>query len=309
MQNTNLWSVIYLRVRLLLCIVFALFTVACYGFTPSYVNSFEGSAEIYEQDESSSAEDVDYYSNEESSDLINTEGETLEVDAIFNSQIEPFDADREVSGLANDASSNANMIETQATFEQGDISIIYPQFESSEDAERIQELNDMIRDYALNILEPLEGDFDDFTIDITYRIPLLTDDFISIIFEGYYGMRGAAGPSLMFYTLNVNLETMQRVTLSDVVHVDEGFANLLLDGEFTLVNQASLSILEDLDTERMLARLLNADSHDAFSYYTEDKLGISLVVGRGAGHNVVLEILYTNENIEFHDDYASHFGA
>lgn len=305
-----------MKVRLLFCMIFAFFTVACYSSGRSgYVSRFEGSSdlqELYEQYENSNLENVDYDDNGENSDLANgfSEDGAHEGDGpIFNSQVETFDNSGMVCDLVLDISANINMIQTQEIFEQGNISITYPQFESSEDIEKIQELNELIMDTALSVLDPLGEYIDDFTKDITYRISLHTNDFISIIFEGYSNMVGAAGPNLMFYTLNVDLETMQKIRLTDVVHVDEGFANLLLNGEFTPVNPDQIVVLEGFDTERMLERLLDADSREAYSYFTEDKLGISLVVQRVLGHYARFEILFTNENIQYQYGFKGNFGT
>jgi len=308
-----------MKIGLLLFILLALFAVAC-GSNETYNASASGNR-FNDEHESLNLEEVDY-DGDEVGDLPNadltsnsSEDETLEIleqneDTISNLQVNTLDNIEEINGSSSAAPSN-DLVETQETFEHGDISITYPQF-ISEDAENIQELNELIKNIALSVLDQYGEDTAGLSMDVTYELSLLTEDFISIVFEGLSFMEGAIRPNRIFYTLNIDLETMQRVRLTDVVHVDEGLANLLLSGEVPPLDPNQASVLEEIDIDRMTERLRNADpddwAHAVFSYYTADKLVISVDLLHVQGHHALYEILYTNENIEFQDQFSGFFG-
>ena len=190
--------------------------------------------------------------------------------------------------------------------------ISYPQISDLSDTEKQKELNEIIKNEALkgtNYYKDVDGDV---TIDINYKIVCQEPELLSIIYSGVGNVSGAAHPSNLFYTTNLDLINNKKLRLNDIVDVNDDFVNMLINGKFKTVNSEyeaeyksdiNMSTLDDWKK-----RLLAADPSDnmgsEFSYMTKDSLGISVGVIHALGDHAEFEIKYKDiwKYIKLKDD-------
>ena len=178
--------------------------------------------------------------------------------------------------------------------------INYPQITDLSDAEKQKQLNEIIKNEALkgnNYYKDVDGDV---TIDINYKIVCQEPEFLSIIYSGVGNVSGAAHPSNLFYTTNLDIINTKILRLNDIVDINDDFGNMFINGKFKAVNsdyesdyKSEISMVTFDDWKK---RLLTADPLDKmgseFSYMTKDSLGISIGVMHALGDHAEFEIKY-----------------
>lgn len=193
--------------------------------------------------------------------------------------------------------------------------ISYPQISDLSDAEKQKELNEIIKNEALkgnNYYKDVDGEV---TIDINYKIVCQEPELLSIIYSGVGNVSGAAHPSNLFYTTNLDITNRKNLRLNDIVNINDDFVNMLINGSFKAVNSKYeaeyKSEVNMLTLEEWKKRLLAADPSDKmgseFSYMTKDSLGISIGVMHALGDHTEFEIKYKDiwKYIKLKDD--AHF--
>lgn len=193
--------------------------------------------------------------------------------------------------------------------------ISYPQISDLSDAEKQKGLNEIIKNEALkgnNYYKDVDGEV---TIDINYKIVCQEPELLSIIYSGVGNVSGAAHPSNLFYTTNLDITNRKNLRLNDIVNINDDFINMLINGGFKAVNSEYeaeyKSEINMLTLEEWKKRLLAADPSDKmgseFSYMTKDSLGISIGVIHALGDHAEFEIKYKDiwKYIKLKDD--AHF--
>ena len=195
----------------------------------------------------------------------------------------------EVTG--KESSLNLREIEKQH-YSADNISIYFPCFAAAE-KNKADEINKMVKEYALTILDKYK-DERQVTLDINSTVKYLSDDFLSIVFDGYSYVDDAPYPVSEFYSLNIDLAEMKRVGISDVVRIDNDLFALIENGKFAAVNPEQKAILDDYDQQQLLADLADADYGDKgiYSYFTKDAVGISLSTLHVLGDHAEFECNY-----------------
>jgi len=178
--------------------------------------------------------------------------------------------------------------------------ISYPQISELSDTEKQKELNEIIKNEALkgnNYYKDVDGEV---TIDINYKIVCQEPELLSIIYSGVGNVTGAAHPSNLFYTTNLDIKNTKILRLNDIVDINDDFVNMFINGKFKAVNsdyeseyKSEISMVTFDDWKK---RLLTADPSDKmgseFSYMTKDSLGISIGVIHALGDHAEFEIKY-----------------
>lgn len=193
--------------------------------------------------------------------------------------------------------------------------ISYPQISDLSDAEKQKELNEIIKNEALkgnNYYKDVDGEV---TIDINYKIVCQQPELLSVIYSGVGNVSGAAHPSNLFYTTNLDITNRKNLRLDDIVNINDDFVNMLINGSFKAVNSKYeaeyKSEINMVTPEDWKKRLLAADPSDKmgseFSYMTKDSLGISIGVMHALGDHTEFEIKYKDiwKYIKLKDD--AHF--
>ena len=135
---------------------------------------------------------------------------------------------------------------------------------------------------------------EDLTLDITYEIKFSSDRLLSIAYTGMGFVQGSTRPTHLFYTLNINMETGEKIVLNDVVRINEMFVALLLSDSTIHLNpypELKQFVRGIIAEDTFLYRLQSADN--PMFYFTGDSLGISISgLGGAAGDHTELEIQY-----------------
>lgn len=195
---------------------------------------------------------------------------------------------------------------TEKIFTEESIFISYPvfSFQKTVDANSI---NQRIQEDALRILEYFDVNMESDTLDITYEIADITENWISIVYCGSYSRTDAAYPIEVKYTSNLSLIDGQHLQLSQMESVTD-LAQRILEGKYRVIGEeeelktAICELVKGMDQEELAQNLETADfgmeSYEAypewFSFWStiEGKTQISVVmpVIHALGDYAVLEI-------------------
>ena len=175
--------------------------------------------------------------------------------------------------------------------------IIYCEYEHTASANEGAIVDDTISFLIYDELHKMLSVFpewDALTLEINYEIMFSSDRLLSIVYRGLGYVQGAARPVNLFSALNVNMETAERIVLSDVININEQFIDLLLSECTVHLNphpELRDFVREVISMERFLLRLQNMDSVEV--YFTFDSMGISIGgLGGAAGDHTELEVRY-----------------
>ncbi|KNY27928.1 hypothetical protein [Pseudobacteroides cellulosolvens] len=211
--------------------------------------------------------------------------------------------------LKNNKSSNIVFSVADSVYNNREINITYPQIKKLEDESRQNSINDLLRKEAFTVLDLFRYQ-DDITIKINYKITRKSNYILSVTYDGYARPRRTY-PSRLFYTVNIDINSGRKIELKDYINIDKSFINKFRNYEVREpeMNQASASafdyILKSYSDEDLIRCFNTADSSYAkspfaFSYLTNDSLGISMEAPHVAGGHIEIELKYTNikDNIE-----------
>ena len=128
---------------------------------------------------------------------------------------------------------------------------------------------------------------------VKHRITCVSDDLISIVFEGYLNQKTAAHPVGVFFTLNINRKTGERIRLKDIYTVDEACYDIFLKYAREQVPQelSQLISVEELFSKDFF--LSGMDTAGYWAYFTDTGVGISCPVPHVAGDHMEIEIPYS----------------
>ncbi len=196
---------------------------------------------------------------------------------------------------ANDVSSFSitSSVYTDSSLEGSKIEISYPQLDGDEYAQ----INSLISNHAVNEAYRYYGnDFTDLTLSIDSRVTLCDGNILSIIFEGVGNVESVAHPNNLFYTLNIDMKSGERIILTDVYSVDAAFASAYRSSPFVQSNESLADAMSEyigMYTDDELITLLSSadnDSSGVYSYFTFEKLGVSIPTIHALGDHAETEM-------------------
>ena len=137
---------------------------------------------------------------------------------------------------------------------QPDIRIAYPLFTDND------ELNALV---AAKVQSLVPEDVTGVTIDDDCAVTLLNDRFASMVFWGYSNVEGSAHPYTDIATLNVDLTTMQPVTLPDLYDTNADFVKLFF-ADASFPSDPVTSYSADMFAEMLTMQAENIILYDPF---------------------------------------------
>jgi hypothetical protein len=197
------------------------------------------------------------------------------------------------------------------TYNKNNVEISYPQIKNYNDASKLNLINKDLEDEALSILNMYTKDdpnLNNLTMEVNYEVKFKNDKYISIAYTGYSNVKGAAYPTSVFYTTNIDLEKGSSIELSDYADINDILKKLKdLNNVKALSNENEVaeeqkSVLLNIDNDELLSILKDADFHKvngrvevpqkgAYSYIEENNVVISLPVIHAIGDHAEFLIL------------------
>lgn len=241
---------------------------------------------------------------EEKDDTVQPEEESTNVEEDSNEE-----ASAGGEGSANDeaVADDGSFELTEDLYSEEGVTIEYPQIKNLADETKQDEINNMLSNEAYKVMN-FYSDTEGLELEIGYTIAFKSPSFLSVQYAGDGYVEGAAHPNHMFYTTNINVENGTHIRLVDVVNVNDAFVELVKSDAFEAVNPDVAEFATDMKGEITVASLQNADNLDSigteqhsetFTYFTEDRLGISIPVSHAAGGHAAFEINYDDVPSEF----------
>lgn len=196
------------------------------------------------------------------------------------------------------------------TYDKNNVKINYPQIKNINDEEKLNTINKNLEGEALSILNRYIKDdtnLNDLTMDINYEIKLNSDKYLSIVYNGYSNVMGAAYPISVFYTTNIDVEKGSRIRFSDYANISDILIklkdphNVKVLSKEREVAEVQKNTLINMDNAELLSILEDADFYEAngkiempeigaYSYMTEDSIVISLPVNHAIGDHAEFEL-------------------
>jgi len=199
-------------------------------------------------------------------------------------------------------SNNPNNFMTKH-YTKGKIEVEYPEI-SNGYSDKLNKINSIIAKDASYIFE--KGSYEGATGEIKYDIPFISDEIVSITYQGLISKRSYAYPTYLFYSTNVNIQTGEKLTLGDLVTIDEAFIQEFRQGEIISSSSSEQyntlkKYISNLSDEELLNSFLKADkigSSNVFTYLTDDSIVVILDVIHVLGDFILVEIPKNNINFK-----------
>lgn len=189
------------------------------------------------------------------------------------------------------------------TYTDGGIVIKYPQVSGLTDSQMQDNLNKIIEDAALVGLQDIVNE-DGMVYQVRYQMTNNSSALLSMYFDGYLIVPGAAHPSLLLNTVTIDVQKQATVTLSDIIAIDSSFAEALMEGDFSSmgfdfdmtedvrsdINEYLLAVGQD----SLIEELNNADTSvwSAAYFLTQDALVVSIPAVHALGDHIEISLTY-----------------
>ena len=160
------------------------------------------------------------------------------------------------------------------------IDISYPEINNFPDKTKQQNINDLIKESALNPYNKIsnydQGIAQGTSWSVDYNIVYVTDTVISIIFEGYLYVQDNANGINWIYSTNINLISGKKITMSDIFY--NTFKDKLNFNHFKSIDTDSQDAEQSALDELFNYHKNDFDNSDDNFYFTKDKFIIILPI-------------------------------
>nr|WP_304216535.1 hypothetical protein [Fredinandcohnia onubensis] len=183
-----------------------------------------------------------------------------------------------------------------ATYEDGELTIHYPQLNKMQDKDLEQQINTLIKEDATLFLKQYQGG--DSPLEMNYEVVLPASDTFSIQYTGDYS--GGMYPTSLLFTTTIDWRNGEKVRLSDKFVIDVGFIEKLQNAPYIdwenpkEPNQekqtAIVEYLDTFDSQTLIEAITKADHpnpeenpYGVFSNFLDDAVIISIQVPHALG--------------------------
>lgn len=208
-----------------------------------------------------------------------------------------------VSKTEEEAKEKASYEIFSKNYSKNNIKINYPQIKKIDDKEKLNSINKNLEEEALSVLDRYTKDdlnLNKVTLEVNYEVKLKNNKYLSIAYSGYSNVEGAAYPTSVFYTTNIDMEKGSRIRLSDYVDINDIVIKLkdphninVLSKEKDLI-ELQRNVLINMDNAELITILEDADFYKAngkmempeigaYSYMEDNNIVISLPVNHAIG--------------------------
>jgi hypothetical protein len=185
---------------------------------------------------------------------------------------------------------------TEETYSKDGFSIKYPQLTGLADSAAQEKLNKLISDTALLDMNSGDCAVDYTDYELNYKVTLNSTAVLSMYFEGYANVSGAAHPYQFLRSITIDIGKQTAIPLASLLIISEGVVDVLLNGEISSMSydmtaeykESIKTYLTEMGSDFWLTELRNADTEnsDTHSFLTEDALVVSVSVPHVMGDHV-----------------------
>ncbi|MDO5416435.1 MAG: hypothetical protein Q4F29_04475 [Lachnospiraceae bacterium] len=145
-----------------------------------------------------------------------------------------------------------------ASYQDGTITIQYPQVKDMSDADKQEKVNALLKKNALSLLDAWNSEDGKLTLDIRCEVPGVSRKRITAVYTGYASREDAAHPANLFFSNTVDLSTCKDIGFSD-------YADPYTMAGYVLSDDVQF---DGLDAEQTSAVLEDRKTMD-IEYYTD----------------------------------------
>ena len=128
---------------------------------------------------------------------------------------------------------------------------------------------------------------------ISSHVSFESENMISIIFTGNHNNKAAAHPNEVFFSINVAVQTAERIGVADVYSIDDTLYDVFLRYVNTeRIAHDELLSLNIFEKDMLLEGIALEPEKEIYSYFTSTCIGISYPVAYALGNHVEAEIPY-----------------
>ena len=230
------------------------------------------------------------------------QGETDENDDAPAEETEVDEEDTPSKHVEEETNTEPFEIDT-ATYEDGELTIHYPQLNEMQDKNIEQEINTLIKEDATLFIEQYHGS--DSSLVMNYEILLPNADTFSIQYTGDY--HGGMYPTSLLFTTTIDWKKGEKVRLSDKYVIDASFIEKLRNAPYidwenpkepNQEKQAAIvEYLNTINLQTLIDAITKADHpnpeenpYGVFSYFLDDAVIISIQVPHALGDHAEFEL-------------------
>ena len=204
------------------------------------------------------------------------------------------------------------------------IEISYPQVVGLADEDLRGKINLFIRDEVCGEYYDVSWYYDDnywfqYSSGLDYTVKITNDNLLSFIYKGMRIFNRTTRHN--FATTNINMQTGEKIALSDVVFLNERFVEVFRRYAIAQTKERfshlefehpSIADFKEMSTEKLLDLLGRADKTDPdgygmYSYYTDTALGISFGIIHALGDHIEFEIEWEHLDEFLTEEWYKHF--
>jgi len=182
---------------------------------------------------------------------------------------------------------------TTLRYQEGGITIEYPQLENYSDAKVQKKINSRLEKDATAILDNYGKTSN---VEVKYEVRLANDNMISVSYVGDAYAAGWAHPVNIAYTSNVSSSAASHLKLSDFYKIDKGFVESILYESYPEDKAAAIAYLKNQDISDLVSLFKGADkdeSSEVFSSFGQQALTLYIEVPHAIGDYTTLDVPYS----------------
>ena len=228
--------------------------------------------------------------NSDSNNVEDTNENSETVDYIYNNEILK-ELGEFVATVASESNTMRYEVVDHVLAITDEFSLKVPMLKAR-DASDYMMTSEIIRNKIYDELSVYFTDGAEVTLDnYSYEATLTRDQFVSIIFSGNIFVEGAAHPSNLFITLNIDMLKEKEVKLDDFIDNQDEFIKLLKSDKaiFRGVEEAEKYVKKELSKDELKAELFENNKN---VYFTEKGIAVVIEVPHAIGDYAIFEIAY-----------------
>ncbi|MEH7236660.1 hypothetical protein [Bacillus sp. JJ1562] len=190
-----------------------------------------------------------------------------------------------------------------ATYENGELTIHYPQLLKMQNKDLEQQINHLIKDDAILFLNQFQDG--DAPLKMDNHVILPESDTFSIHYTGNYN--GGMYPTHLLFTTNIDWKTGEKIRLFDLFVLDEHFIETLKNAKYIdwenppepnkEKHAAIIEYLNTFNNQDLIEAIKKADHpnpeenpYGIFSYFLNNSVVISIQVPHALGDHAEFEV-------------------